>query len=49
MADPGRAYVPYENLKQCGQYVVPTSRDLENSDSRTVTIWELATTPETDG
>jgi len=41
LSDPGRAYVPHEGLKKCAQYIVPTSRDLEDSDSRTVTIWEL--------
>lgn len=41
IADPGRAYVPHEGLKACGQYVVPTSRDLEDSDNRTVTVYEL--------
>lgn len=43
LADPGRAYVPKEGLKQRGEYTVPTSRDLEDSDSRTVKIWELVT------
>ncbi len=41
LADPGRAYVPHDGLKECARYVVPTSRDLEDSDSRTVTVWEL--------
>lgn len=41
LADPGRAYVPQEGLKECARYVVPTSRDLEDTDSRTVIVWEL--------
>lgn len=45
LADPGRAYVPHEGLVQRGEYVVPTSRDLEDNDTRTVKIWELVTLP----
>jgi len=41
LADPGRAYVPHQGLKQLGSYIVPTSRDLEDSDSRTVTVWDM--------
>jgi len=41
LADPGRAYVPKEGLQECARYIVPTSRDLEDSDSREVVIWEL--------
>ena len=41
LADPGRAYVPKEGLVQRGQYVVPTSRDLEDQDTRMVTVWEM--------
>ena len=41
MADPGRAYVPREGLRELAVYEVPTSRDLEDRDSRTVTVSEL--------
>ena len=41
MADPGRAYVPHEGLTERARYEVPTSRDLEDSDIRTVIVWEL--------
>ncbi len=41
MADPGRAYVPYEGLQVLMRVVVPTSRDLEDQESRDVTVWEL--------
>lgn len=41
LADPGRAYVPSEGLKECARYEVPTSRDLEDRDSRTVIVSEL--------
>jgi predicted nicotinamide N-methyase len=41
LAEPGRAYVPHEGLKEIARYEVPTSRDLEDSDSRIVTLWEM--------
>src|SRR5262249_28725674 len=40
LADPGRAYAPRENLTELARYEVPTSRDLEDRDSRTVVIGE---------
>lgn len=43
LADPGRAYVPTEGLELRAQYIVPTSRDLEDNDARTAKIWELVT------
>jgi predicted nicotinamide N-methyase len=45
LSDPGRAYVPKDGLVQRGEYVVPTSRDLEDNDTRTVKIWELTALP----
>jgi predicted nicotinamide N-methyase len=41
LADPGRAYVPEQGLRKVTQYDVPTSRDLEDRDVRTVVIWEM--------
>ena len=41
LADPGRAYVPSTGLQECARYEVPTSRDLEDRDSRTVIVSEL--------
>lgn len=41
LADPGRAYVPSEGLRELAHYEVPTSRDLEDRDSRTVVVSEL--------
>ena len=46
IADPGRAYVPYDGLEERARYEVPTSRDLEDKDSRTVIVWELVQIPE---
>ncbi|MGB9153456.1 MAG: 50S ribosomal protein L11 methyltransferase [Alphaproteobacteria bacterium] len=41
IADPGRAYVPQEGLTKLASYDVPTSRDLEEHDMRTVTVWKM--------
>ena len=41
LADPGRAYVPNEGLVERARYTVPTSRDLEDRDSRTVVVSEI--------
>jgi predicted nicotinamide N-methyase len=41
IADPGRAYVPKEDVIEVARYEVPTSRELEDRDSRTVIVWEL--------
>jgi predicted nicotinamide N-methyase len=41
LADPGRSYLPTTGLTAVARYVVPTSRDLEDSDSRTCTIWRV--------
>jgi hypothetical protein len=37
--------VPHEGLEKRGEYVVPTSRDLEDNDTRTVTVWEIVALP----
>lgn len=41
MGDPGRSYLPQSGLKELARYVVPTSTDLEDSDRRETTIWQL--------
>jgi len=41
LADPGRAYVPEDGLKEIIRYEVQTSRDLEDRDTRVVTIWKM--------
>lgn len=48
LADPGRAYVPKEGLKERAHYVVPTSRDLEDRERRNVTVWEMVEVPKED-
>jgi predicted nicotinamide N-methyase len=42
LADPGRAYLPKTGLVECARYVVPTSRELEDRDSRETVIYKLA-------
>jgi len=41
MGDPGRAYVPEEGVERLAALTVPTSRELEDKDSREVTIWHI--------
>ena len=41
LSDPGRAYVPQEGMIKLASYDVPTSRDLEDRDMRTVTVWRM--------
>ncbi|MDO9710508.1 class I SAM-dependent methyltransferase [Paracraurococcus lichenis] len=41
LADPGRAYVPREGLLEVARFEVPTTRELEDRDSRRVTISRL--------
>jgi len=42
IADPGRAYLPKAGLAPIARYTVPTTRELEDRDSREVTIHRLA-------
>ncbi|MBX9699987.1 MAG: 50S ribosomal protein L11 methyltransferase [Acetobacteraceae bacterium] len=41
LADPGRAYLPREGLATIGRFSVPTTRELEDRDSREVTLYRL--------
>ena len=42
MADPGRAYVPKSGLEKLAHYEnVPVLRELEDRDTRDVTIWQV--------
>jgi predicted nicotinamide N-methyase len=42
LADPGRAYLPREGLVEMARYAVPTTRELEDRDSRQVAIYRLS-------
>jgi len=41
LADPGRAYLPKRGLSEIARYVVPTSRELEDRESRDVRIYRV--------
>jgi len=41
MADPGRAYLPRTGLMKLASYTVPCSLELEDSTSRTATIYKI--------
>ncbi|HEX9464942.1 MAG TPA: 50S ribosomal protein L11 methyltransferase [Alphaproteobacteria bacterium] len=41
VADPGRAYLPKSGLQELARYVVPTSRDLEDRETRETRIFRL--------
>lgn len=41
LGDPGRAYLPAGGLCERSRYVVPTSRDLEDRESRDGVVWSV--------
>lgn len=41
LADPGRAYVPTEGLAAIARFTVPTTRELEDRETRAVTLHRL--------
>jgi predicted nicotinamide N-methyase len=41
IADPRRAYVPQEGRREMARITVPTTRELEDSDRREVTLFQL--------
>ncbi len=41
MADPGRAYLPREGLAAVAEYVVPTTRELEDREERVVVLYRV--------
>ena len=41
MGDPGRTYRPADGLEQLAEYLVPTPRDLEDSDLRRTVVWRV--------
>jgi predicted nicotinamide N-methyase len=40
LGDPGRAYLPSEGLVELARYLVPTSRELEDRDTRDAIVWQ---------
>jgi predicted nicotinamide N-methyase len=41
LGDPGRAYLPANGLRERTRYVVPTSRDLEDRETRDGVVWQV--------
>ena len=41
LGDPGRAYLPAQGLHERARYLVPTSRELEDRESRDGVVWEV--------
>jgi predicted nicotinamide N-methyase len=41
LGDPGRTYLPADGLRERARYLVPTSRDLEDRDSRDGVVWQV--------
>ena len=41
LGDPGRAYLPAERLRELARYTVPTSRELEDRDTRDGVVWQV--------
>ena len=41
LGDPGRAYLPAEGLIERACYLVPTSRELEDRETRETVVWEV--------
>ena len=42
LGDPGRAYLPRTGMIERARYVVPTSRELEDRDSREAIVWQVS-------
>jgi len=42
LSDPGRAYLPDAGLVELASYTIPTSREVEDSDSRETVIYRVA-------
>jgi predicted nicotinamide N-methyase len=41
LGDPGRAYLPQQGLRERARYLVPTSREIEDRDSREASVFEI--------
>jgi predicted nicotinamide N-methyase len=41
LGDPGRAYLPQHGLRERARYLVPTSREIEDCDSREARVFEI--------
>ncbi|MGH7048286.1 MAG: class I SAM-dependent methyltransferase [Stellaceae bacterium] len=41
LGDPGRAYLPPSGLRELARYLVPTSREIEDRDTRDTAVWQV--------
>ncbi len=41
LGDPGRTYLPADGLRERARYLVPTSRELEDRETREGVVWEV--------
>jgi predicted nicotinamide N-methyase len=41
LGDPGRAYLPSDGIVERARYIVPTSRELEDRDTRDGVVWRV--------
>jgi predicted nicotinamide N-methyase len=41
LGDPGRSYLPSEGLVERARYLLPTSREIEDRDTRETVVWEV--------
>jgi len=41
LGDPGRSYLPEDGLTKLSEYLVPTPRELEDSDLRRTIVWQV--------
>jgi predicted nicotinamide N-methyase len=42
IGDPGRSYLPRQNLEKLAEYAVPVTRDLEDAEIKRSAVWRLA-------
>jgi predicted nicotinamide N-methyase len=42
LGEPGRSYRPREGISEVARYTVPTSRDLEDRDTREGVVWQVS-------
>ena len=41
IGDPGRSYLPKEQLEKLAEYNVPVTRDLEDAETKRTAVWQL--------
>ncbi len=41
IGDPGRTYLPKQNLEKVAEYMVPVTRDLEDAEIKRTAVWRL--------